>query len=190
METPLRRTIVIAIRRIRRGEDMSRNWTKLVRVVEANLEEIATTFSARWILSICDTYADHGEPVERRNALLISVFLNMIKFADTSRLMRGPIDQAKLEELRSPDRPIVFSEMRCIHLGASDTLLNLSKRMTHHLAETPTLARLFRAVLEIVHATENSVTEFASVFGMPERVFPMDPLDMPDNYGVTRLRCR
>lgn len=186
----LRKRVVVAIRRIRRCEDMPGSWHKLRRTVESNLEEIATTFSARWILSICDSYADHATPIERRNAFLISLFVNMIKFADTSRMMRGPIDPSKLEPLRSPDRPIVFSEMRCIHLGNSDTLLNLAKRMTILLAETPVLERLFQAILQIVHTTENSVTEFAAVFGMPERVFPADPLDMPDNYGTTRLACQ
>lgn len=185
----LRKRVVVLVRRTRRCEDMPKSWQRLQHLVEGHLEEIATTFSARWLLSICDSYADHASPIERRNAFAISLFVNMIKFADTSRLMRGPIDPSKLEPLRSPDRPIVFSEMRCIHLGNSDTLLNLSKRMTLLLEETPVLARLFQALLAIVHSTENSVTEFAAVFGMPERVFPADPLDMPDNYGTTRLGC-
>lgn len=183
----LRKKVVVAIRRIRRSEDIPANWKRLRRLIELHGEEIADTFSARWIVSICDTYADHGTPIERRNGLLISLLVNMLRLADTQRLLRGPVDPARLPALMAEDRPLLFSELRSLHLGQEDTLLNMAKRLDAQLVETPVLHRLYRAILASIHAHENAVSEFRDLCGMPGRVMPLEPHEIPDNYGVTRL---
>jgi hypothetical protein len=187
MANDLRKKVVVTIRRIRRMEEPDANWKRLCRIMELHLEEIATSFSARWIVSICDTYADHGSPIERRNGLLISVLVNMIRLADSSRLMRGPVQPERLLPLKGDDRPLLFSELRSLHLGEEDTLLNMAKRLDQQLSDTPHLHRLYRAILFAIHTSENSVTEFRDLCAMPERVLPADPHGISDNYGVTRL---
>lgn len=187
MARDLRKKVVVTIRHIRRGEDVHANWARLQRIMQLHLDEIATSFSARWIVSICDTYADHGSPVERGNALLISVLVNMIRLADSGRLLRGPVQPARLTPLMGDDRPLLFSGLRSLHLGQEDTLLNMAKRLDQQLTETPQLHRLYRAILASIHASENAVTEFRDLCAMPERVLPLEPHDIPDNYGVTRL---
>ncbi len=79
------------ISELRNGRETEIHWPELRKLIEEHREEVIRTFSVRWLKSICDTYADFGDPIERRDALLICMFQKMLvlggvdKFAAASR---------------------------------------------------------------------------------------------------------
>lgn len=117
--------------------------------------------------------------------MLVSVFANMIRLGDTVVRMRGPISPEGLLALAETPRPFLFSEMRTLHLDREDTFLNMAKRLTILLAETPIILTLYLSILRIVHGHENVVTAFAARSTTPEWVMPIEPLGMADNRGIT-----
>ncbi|MEO3474418.1 hypothetical protein AAFN86_21300 [Roseomonas sp. CAU 1739] len=48
--------------------------------------------SLRWLVSACDTLADHGTPTQRAVALNGTVLANLAKLAETERRLAGPSD--------------------------------------------------------------------------------------------------
>lgn len=171
------------IAEIRNRRDLECNLAALFGLISQRQEEILASFSLRWLVSICDTVADHGSEIERRNALLISMFVNMLRLAETHRYVSGPIIGAQLDAARGD--PIELYEGVCtFSIDRQDVYLNLSKRMTRALASTPFLEAVWRTILSRLHACPNAISALRDLSTMPERYFPIAPLAMEDNYGV------
>lgn len=88
----------------------------------------------RWLVSICDTIVDHGAEVERREAMLVSMFINMLRLAKVHRYLRGPIVPDRLAEARLGLIEL-YDGVCTFHIDRQDTFLNLSRRR-------PLIARL------------------------------------------------
>jgi len=78
--------IQIHIKQLRNRRDVEVHWPAFQVLVAENTASVLA-LSSRWLISVCDTFADYGTPVERRNALLLSMFVNMIRVADTYRYL-------------------------------------------------------------------------------------------------------
>jgi hypothetical protein len=176
-------TIVYLIRELRNSRNADENWKKFRATVEANEDLIIASFSVRWLRSLCDTYADFGEALERRDALAISSFINMVRFAETVRYIRGPVIPEKLETARS-GRIELYEELWTFHIHKQDVFLNMAKRMARQLQGTGLMEKIWREVIRRFLQGDNVITEFQKLSEMPERYFPLDPLDMKDNYDV------
>ena len=137
----------------------------------------------RWLKSICDTYADFGNPVESRDAMAISLFINMLRLAETVRYLRGPMLPDMIAAARA-GRSKVYEELSTLHIDRQDTLLNVSKRMNRQLAGSGIMETIWQAVLRRVHASDSVIAELRDISTMPERYLPIDAAGMADNYGV------
>lgn len=176
--------VVALIKELRNTRDVESNWPLLKHLVESNVEQIAEVFSSRWLISICDTYADFGSAVEKRNAFIISLLVNMIRVSDTIRyLYENPKNPDRVRELKNSQVPL-YDGLVTLHLDRQDTCLNLSKRIIRLLTETPVLLRIYETVIDRALRSASLLSEFAALSQMPERVFPINALEMPDNYGV------
>ena len=171
------------VKELRNSRNMAENWKTFRSVVEANQDFIVANFSMRWLRSICDTYADFGDALERRDALAISSFINLVRLAETVRYIRGPVIPEKLEATRS-DRVPLYEELFTFAIDKQDVFLNMAKRMARQLQGTGLMEKIWREVIKRFHQGDNVITEFQSLSEMPERYFPLDPLHMKDNYGV------
>ena len=168
---------------IRNSRDLEHNLPEFFKVVDENRHELREGLDIRWLVSICDTFADHGTEIERRNALLISMFVNMLRLAETHRFVSGPMQSARLELARGD--PIELYEGVCtFSIDRQDVYLNLSKRMARALASTPFLESVWSTILERLHACPNAMTAMRDLSKLPERYFPADPLTLADNYGI------
>lgn len=174
------------VRELRNGREADANWPAFERLVRDRQSEIVSAFSLKWLRSICDTFADFGEPAERRDALTISLFINMVRFAETQRYLRGPIlaDRLAASKIR---RVPLYEELFTFSIDRQDVFLNLSKRMARQLAGTGLMEAIWREVLRRLLAGDNVLTEMRGLSAMPERYFPLDPLGIADNYGVTDI---
>jgi hypothetical protein len=168
---------------IRNSRDLEDNLNLFFELVRSNQREILATFNIRWLVSICDTYADHGTEIERRNALLISMFVNMLRLAETYKLASGPLEEARLNKTRDQLVPL-YEGVSTFAIDRQDVYLNLSKRMARLLPDTPFLDAIWRVILKRLHSGNNVISQLRDLSRVPEPYFPDDPLTLPDNYGV------
>lgn len=171
------------IRELRNGRNVDANWPAFERLVHEHQSDIVSTFSMRWLRSICDTFADFGGPTERRDALTISLFINMVRFAETVRHLRGPILDDRLAVAKVRRLPL-YEELSTFNVDKQDVFLNLSKRMARQVAGTGLMEAIWREVLRRLLEGNNVITEMRALSAMPHRYFPLDPLEFEDNHGV------
>jgi len=75
-------TIPEEIGHLRRHHDLDR-WMFFDDFVCLNIEAIVERYSSRWLVSICDTYADYGSTEERAYAMMIVSFVNFERMVIT-----------------------------------------------------------------------------------------------------------
>jgi hypothetical protein len=173
-EEEFRRSVKTGIRRLRRGDPTG--MPALRDLVEADLDRVCAALSARWLVSILDSYADAGDPVERRNALIVSTWIGMLRIAETVRLMHGGVDADAVERLRGPDqRQVIVSGLKVLSLDLEDSSLNLARRIADALADTPVIDRIYAELHARVMAGDNVMTVFRAHAAKPDRFFPLAP---------------
>jgi hypothetical protein len=181
VETLVRARELIA--EIRNSRNLETNLAQFFGLMSERQSEILASFDIRWLVSICDTYADHGSEVERRNALLVSMFVNLLRLAETHRFLSGPIDSARLEVARG-DPIELYEGVSTFSIDRQDVYLNLSKRMARVMPSTPFLYAIWKKIVQRLHSCPNAISVLSSLSQAPERYFPEEPLALPDNYGV------
>ena len=73
------KNLIISIRRDESGVD----YNYFITVVSENIQCVCDNSNLRLLGSICDTIADFGGAIEKRNALLISTIIKMEKITQT-----------------------------------------------------------------------------------------------------------
>ena len=134
---------------LRRNKYPEATFSCLRQLVEGNLNLVVNQLNSRWLVSICDSYADFGRPMEARNALLISTFLNWERLAAsyihwsepnrTTRRVDNPVD---------PKNYPLWDGLITVQLTRGDTINNLLIRYAKLLKNTPHLLRIWRALLD------------------------------------------
>lgn len=176
-------SIKIAIRELRNRRDIGTHWPRLQQLIGENQAQVLR-LSSRWLVSICDTYADYGDPIERRNALMISVLVVTIRIADTYRMGLAPhVDTAMIATLKSERRPL-YDGIKTLNIDRQDTCLNLAKRMRRQLTETPFFLRIYETIIARMLRAPSLLGTFAALSDRPGYVFPLNAEELPDNHGV------
>lgn len=171
---------VIADLRNARNEEHA--WPKLRSLVEPDPAKLVDRLSIRWLVSVCDTYADFAEPPRCCHALAISVFVNMLRLAETCRYTRPAIDPDRWERTRTRILPL-YDGLTTFAIDRQDTFLNLSRRLHRQLRNDALMLAIWTGILERLRLSDNAITEFARDSPVAARYFPADPTGMLDNYG-------
>jgi hypothetical protein len=167
------------IRELRNRRSITENFNKFDTAVRLNVIGIAEHFNSRWIVSIADTYADFGEPqIVRSNAMLISLFVNMIRLGETVYNGCTPMKLVTIGHM--------YDGLTYMHYDKQDTLLNLSKRINRIMDYTPVLEPLWYAVVEKAKSASdgNYVNRFMVETERPAWVFPQNAVEIADNWGI------
>jgi len=111
-------------------------------------EDLLRAFSTRWLVSIADTYADHGADSERANAMIIVMLANVTKLAETERLYLKDvgIDPKRQGECIMAGTPL-WDGMVSYAIKHGDMPINMWMRVRAILVDTPTLSSIFETVL-------------------------------------------
>ena len=72
------------ITKLRRNKSDKGLWGIFEALIEENIADICGSFDTRRLISVCDTYVDYGNPIEKRNALLVSQIANFEKIISAS----------------------------------------------------------------------------------------------------------
>jgi hypothetical protein len=136
--------LIKLIQNLRRGDDLKKSKILFFSEVERNAEKWCKELTLRWLISIIDTYADHGNDIERSNALIVSTFANMIKIADTSLLLTRP-DNSKLERLLQ-DVVYLYDEVNSLKITWDDMPNILFYRISEVMQKTPVIEIYFEEI--------------------------------------------
>jgi hypothetical protein len=153
------------IRRIvllRRQIDVDENWKELKQLLEKYEDVLIAEMNTRWLLSICDSYADFGTDVERSGAMLIVAFVNAIKLADTERLMllSAQIDPGKIATQTKEPQPL-YDGLTVYVVKTGDMPANMFARIDKTLRATPMLQRIWSTIFQRLQRSENLLSRLA-----------------------------
>lgn len=169
------------IKELRNKRNVNENWDDLKKLILKFEDHILSHFSLRWLVSICDTYADYGTPVERRNAYLISLLVIMARLSDSYRHRIGVyFSEQKLDTTKFH----LYEGLYSFNPEHEDTCLNMCKRMTRLLEETPFFLKMYQETLRRMLKHKTLLSDYASLSSKPDKMFPMNATEIPDNYGI------
>lgn len=128
----------------------------LRQLVESQVDSVVGQLDARWLVSICDSYADHGDPVAARNALLISTFVTWERLAATHARWADPKRTTSRVEHPIPEHNApLWDGLVTVHLARGDTTCNLLARYARLLAATPHLLQIWRDLLRRIRTFDS-----------------------------------
>jgi len=130
---------IIMLRRNRSDKDTFKYFDTLI---QQRMHFITENFNTRWMLSVLETYADAGNPIESRNAMIISAIVTWERFAQTIlRLPDSPPKHGYPPELW--DGVLKFG-----YMDSADTHKNLFRRLHILIKETPHIYVLYREIMK------------------------------------------
>jgi hypothetical protein len=148
-EVPIATQVGELIVKLRRNIDRDSSWGELRALVEANIDRICRELNTRALVSVCDTYADYADPVESRNAMLVSLLVNTEKTSQSYVLWRvNYIAPFRVPLSHHPRRVPLWDGMDSFHLEIGDVTNNFFGRLDRLMSSTPTIERIYREVVE------------------------------------------
>jgi len=134
---------------LRRKKNTGVNWELFQKLISENIEEICNSFNTRWLVSIADTYADYGNEIESRNAMLISVILNMEKLWATNLLIYDvTLNKNYLQKLQSNRVIPLWDGIYSFNINKGDMTGNLFGRIDRLMNDTPVIKKIYVTVLK------------------------------------------
>lgn len=150
------KTVLGCIIKSRQGVEPSTTPQLFKITVEENIDAVLT-LNVRWLISVCDTYADCGTELERSNATIISLMFNQIKLFDTylSLVVDHRVDGNKIPNYKTKPQ---WGGMWGFNINKGDMVENLVRRLNTNLKTTPVLHQIW---LEIMNKVSDSNNSFA-----------------------------
>lgn len=146
---------------LRRRLQADEHWSALQSLVARYEDVFLAELDTRWLLSICDTYSDHGTELERSAAMVIVTCINTIKLAETERLMM-PGCQVDWERIKEQSQPVeLFDGITSYLVKTGDMPRNMLARIEKALLPTPLLHRIWRAILLRLKHSDNLLSRLA-----------------------------
>lgn len=129
---------------LRRGDDVENSKDLFFTEIKKNAHIWAGNLDLRWLISVVDTYADHGTKIERSNALIVSTFANMLKISDT-RLLLTAKDETLLPRLKQ-DVVYMYDGMNSLKITWDDMPNILWYRIDEVMNDTPEIQLFFEEI--------------------------------------------
>jgi hypothetical protein len=166
-EPSLNRDQLAVIREIihlRRGIESPSHMACLRALIDEGGQSLLESLSTRWLISITDTFADHGTAAERGNAIAITVLANVTRMAETERLFLtdASVDESKRETYVMPGAPL-WDGMVSYAIRHGDMPINMWTRMRSLLTATPILLSIFEIVLSRMLESDTVVGRLSSL---------------------------
>lgn len=118
---------------IRRDHDLQTTFQQFEQLWKEHTDWLLQHLNIRWLVSACDTFADHSpSPTERALGLATSVLANTVKIYETENVMshhmQASYDSALVAEVQQKAIPLMEG-MSCFTVGTDDTLRNMVWRV-------------------------------------------------------------
>lgn len=140
------------ITRLRRGNKRT-DWRFFKKLVNRHLEFWLSEADSRTLVSILDTYIDHGSIKERKNALIAVSMVSYEKLVQTKESLFTLTRKA--EDTVAENVPL-WSGLNGFSLESGDMPRNLFRRYSEALSDTPTIRQLFSRIMKDMIDAESS----------------------------------
>ena len=149
---------------LRRRIDPIQHMERFRELLANGGEELLGSLSTRWLVSIADTFADHGVHPERGNAMVIVVLVSVTRMSETERLyLKDPgIDQSRQDACAMAGTPL-WDGMVNYGIKHGDMPINMWTRIRTLMTETPTLSFIFETVLARLAANDTLIGRLAAL---------------------------
>ena len=128
-------------------------WDGFTEYIESNIQDVCKTLDTRWLVSVCDTYADHGDEITRRNAMLVVQLVNFEKLWATYLLQYDLAENPeKLAMLKKNKVIPLWDGMYSFNINHGDMTNNLFNRQAELMKATPVIEAIYREVLKRIEA--------------------------------------
>lgn len=154
------REVLVCIVALRRNVDPHIDAPALLYLLEEYQDEILEYFSSRWLVSICDTLADHAPAPDKYLAMIISTTFNHIRLMESHRdvLISDEIDQ---EYFATHKQVPLWDGFLTFNLRYGDTFENLYAREDKLLQEHAVLWKIWKQLLHTMQQHDNLMSSFA-----------------------------
>ena len=157
---------------LRKGKEKEKNWIAFRTLIENNLKEVCSVMDTRWLISLCDTYVDYGDPVTRRNAMLVVLIADFEKLWATHLLMYDiKLNEEKLNQLKKNKIIQLWDGMYSFNINHGDMTNNFFARMDDLMKETPVIDEIYRTVIQRIRGND---TILANLNKYHNRLFEPD----------------
>ncbi|QYK39959.1 MAG: polysaccharide pyruvyl transferase family protein [Paracoccaceae bacterium] len=150
---------------LRRGIDSGTAAARFQALWNHHGDRMIRDLDSRWLVSACDTLADHHpDPMTRSAALAVSSVMTTLRLGETERLARGAFHQP----LGRPRGDLNLHDgLRWFEIGAGDTMANLSARLRRIEADGTLPGRILAELLRRAQAADTVFRRFADAHDLP-----------------------
>jgi hypothetical protein len=123
---------------LRRGIEVEQNTQCFYALLDKYMDEILEHYDLRWLLSICDTLVDIGDPARSAAAMNLVQCVNYLNIISSllDVVNDGRINGDKLRRNPGHKRP-TFDGMIALDMYSGDMMYNLQTRMNRVAAQDP-----------------------------------------------------
>jgi hypothetical protein len=168
---------------IRRSIDLVENVPAFLGLWAEEAEFLTSHLDARWLMSSCDTFCDHGSDRQREAALAISAMFHTMQLAETERLILrdprlDPARYARLVETHRARRHVeLWGRVKAYALEDGDVSRFTLERIVRAAVHDRALCMIARTLTERSLASD-------TLFG---RLAPFNPDFLPPDLSGARL---
>jgi len=151
---------------LRKGKDINTNWKEFSNIIEQNIDEVCKILDTRWLVSICDTYVDYGDPIISRNAMLVVQIANFEKLWATNLLMYDiRLNPEKLQKLKNNKIISLWDGMYSFNINHGDLTNNFFYRLENLLKETLVIEKIYRTILQRIKENDTILANLNKYHG-------------------------
>ncbi len=133
---------------LRRGIAPQVAWKSFRTLIDKEIDCICEELSTRRLVSLCDTFADYGDPVESRNAFFITLLVNLEKTSQTYLLWRlNYTDAFEVPPEHESKKVRLWDGMTSFHVEIGDVTNSFFARLDRLMAPTPSINQIYRTVI-------------------------------------------
>lgn len=156
---------------IRRSVDLKANMARFLDLWKNDREFLLDHLDSRWLVSACDTIADHHPDSEQRAlAAAGTLFTNTVRVYETERLLSGKGNAEAIDAANIPDlcnRVGFYDGLTAFAIGQGDAIQNLFRRIEQlGVGDTPAGAILFELIAR-ANANDTVFGRFRTVHRNP-----------------------
>lgn len=156
--------LINAIIHLRRGEDVEYHLERFNYLVFERLG-LLPRLNVRWLVSICDTIADYGEPADRAMAMMIVEFASMNRIFETyvDMAVNGNLNEHKITT-QTNTRP--FGTAGCglwtMNVARGDMPANMFKRIREVLSTSQVFSYIWDELLSAIKDSPTAISQLNS----------------------------
>lgn len=159
---------------LRRGLDPEASLERFRSLWRDHGDFLLHQLDCRWLVSACDSIADHfPEPEERAAALAASLLVNLIKLHETERRAQGdPSQPPAALAYPWPGRHDLFDGLTAYRIGRGDMIRNLQERVQRVSASVVFAGPILRELLRRMNGNDTVLKRCRDVHANPATLWP------------------